>query len=77
MGTRRDGDGDGIREVHDNTLEGLWTGLRNFLRPFRGANKKYIYQYVKIFEWGNKVKRATSPFLRAMLGRESATKGPT
>ena len=26
----RDDDGDGIREVHDNTLEGLWTGLRNF-----------------------------------------------
>ena len=23
----RDDDGDGIREVHDNTLEGLWTGL--------------------------------------------------
>src|SRR5918911_4786852 len=29
----RDDDGDGIREVHDNTLEGIWTGLRNFLRP--------------------------------------------
>ena len=29
----RDDDGDGIREVHCNTLEGLWTGLRNFLRP--------------------------------------------
>jgi transposase len=37
----RDDDGDGIREVHDNTPEGLWTGLRNFLRPFRGVNKKY------------------------------------
>ena len=22
----RDDDGDGIREVHNNTLEGLWTG---------------------------------------------------
>jgi transposase len=31
----RDDDGDGIREVHCNTLEGLWTGLRNFLRLFR------------------------------------------
>ena len=30
----RDDDGDGIREVHTNTTEGLWTGLRNFLRPF-------------------------------------------
>ncbi|MBV7340221.1 transposase [Chloroflexi bacterium TSY] len=31
----RDDDGDGIREVHCNTMEGIWTGLRNFLRPFR------------------------------------------
>jgi transposase len=35
----RDDDGDGIREVHDNTLEGMWTGLRNHLRTFRGVNK--------------------------------------
>jgi hypothetical protein len=27
----RDEDGDGVREVQNNTLEGLWTGLRNFL----------------------------------------------
>jgi hypothetical protein len=31
----RDDNGDGVREVHCNTLE----GLRNFLRPFRGVNK--------------------------------------
>jgi transposase len=29
-----DADGDGVREVPCNTLEGLWTGVRNFLRPF-------------------------------------------
>ena len=29
--------------MHDNTLEGLWTGLRNFLRPFRGVNKVYLH----------------------------------
>ena len=55
----RDDDGDGIREVHNNTLEGLWTGLRNFLRPFRGVNKVYLYQYVAMFEWGYNVKRVT------------------
>ena len=38
----RDDDGDGIREVHNNTIEGLWTGLRNFLRPFRGLSKIYV-----------------------------------
>jgi ISXO2 transposase-like protein len=31
----RDDDGDGVREVHCNTLEGLWTGLRNFLDTSR------------------------------------------
>lgn len=64
----RDDDGDGAREVHDNTLEGLWTGLRNFLRPFRGVNKEYLHQYVAIFEWSYNVKRATPEFLRAILG---------
>jgi transposase-like protein len=69
----RDDDGDGIREVHVNTLEGLWTGLRNFLRTFRGVSKKYLYQYVAMFEWGYNVKRATRGFLWAILGVRSAT----
>ena len=47
----RDDDGDGIREVHTNTMEGIWTGLRNFLRTFRGVHKKYLDQYVAVFEW--------------------------
>jgi transposase len=64
----RDDDGDGVREVHVNTLEGLWTGLRNFLRPFRGVNKKYIYQYARMFGWGHNIKRVTPEFIQAMLG---------
>ena len=46
----RDADGDERREVHDNTQEGIWAGLRNFLRPFRGIHKRYLGQYVAIFE---------------------------
>jgi transposase len=30
-----------VREIHCNTQEGLWTGLRNFLRLFRGVSKWY------------------------------------
>ncbi len=45
----RDDDGDGFYEVHCNTMEGIWVGLRNFLRPFRGIHKKYLYLYVAIF----------------------------
>lgn len=63
----RDDDGDGIREVHDNTMEGIWTGLRNFLRPFRGVSKWFLSQYVAIFEWTHNLKRVTTAFLRAMM----------
>jgi transposase len=64
----RDDDGDGVREVHVNTMERLWTGLRNFLRPFRGVNQVYLYQYDAIFEWGYNIARVTLGFIRSMLG---------
>jgi transposase len=63
----RDDDGDGAREVHCNTMEGIWTGLRNFLRPFRGVHKKYLAQYVAVFEWAHNLKRVTSDFLRSLM----------
>ncbi len=64
----RDDDGDGIREVHCNTMEGIWTGLRNFLRPFRGVHKKYLNQYTSIFEWGHNLKAVSVHYFRALLG---------
>jgi hypothetical protein len=64
----RDDDGDGVREVQNNTQEGLWTGLRNFLRAFRGVNKIYLSQDVAIFEWGDNITRVSPEFIRAMLG---------
>jgi transposase len=63
----RDADGDGLREVHDNTQEGIWSGLRNFLRPFRGIHKRYLGQYVAIFEWAYNLKDVTAAFLRRLL----------
>jgi transposase-like protein len=47
----RDDDGDGIREVHTNSIEGLWTPLRNWLRSFRGVSKMYLQGYISAFEW--------------------------
>ena len=64
----RDDDGDGHREVHNNTTEGIWTGLRNFLRTFRGVNKIYLQQYVAIYAWAYRTKVVTVEFLRALLG---------
>ena len=64
----RDDEGDGVREVHCNTMEGIWTGLRNFLRPFRGVHKKYLAQYVAVFEWAHNLKTSTATFLRLVMG---------
>jgi len=64
----RDDDGDGVREVHVNTIEGFWTGLRNFLRPFRGVNKIYLQQYAAIHEWAHNLKTDTITFLRTLCG---------
>ena len=67
-GWARDDDGDGIGEVHDNTPEGMWTGLRDHPRISRGVSKEYLHQYVAIFEWSHNAGRATPEFLRALLG---------
>jgi transposase len=64
----RDDDGDGVREVHDNTLEGLWAAVRTFLRPFRGVSKWRLGQYVAVFQWVHNLKVATAANLRRMLG---------
>jgi len=46
-----DQDGDGICEVHCNSVEGLWSMLRHFLRGFRGVNKRNLSYYVRLFEY--------------------------
>ena len=35
----RDADGDGVREVHVDTMEGTWSLLRSWLRPHRGVSQ--------------------------------------
>ncbi|QDV35346.1 ISXO2-like transposase domain protein [Tautonia plasticadhaerens] len=66
-------DGDGIREVHCNTQEGLWTGLRIFLSRFRGVSKWYLAQYVAMFQWSHNIKQVTDEFLRILLGMGPST----
>jgi transposase len=46
----RDDDGDGKREVHCNSCEGAGTGLRSYLRAFRGVHKYYLTEYVATYE---------------------------
>jgi transposase-like protein len=68
-----DADGDGVREVHCNTMEGLWTGVRNFLRPFRGVSKWYEAQYLAVVQWCHNLKEVSDDFLRVLLGIAPST----
>jgi transposase len=63
----RDDDGDGIREVHTNTIEGLWTTARNFLRPFRGVHKKYLHGYLAMCEHRINLKRISPTFIARLV----------
>ena len=63
----RDDDGDGIREVHTNTAEGMWTGLRNFLPPFRSVHQKYLSGYVAVHECSINLKRISPAFIAALV----------
>jgi transposase len=63
----RDGDGDGIREVHTNTLEGMWAGLRTFLRVFRGVHKRFLSGYVAIHEFRVNLKHITVSFIASLV----------
>ena len=69
-GTRQwaiDADADGIREVHTNTIEGIWTTVRNFLRPFRGVHKKFLAGYLAICEFRINRKRITGEFISQLV----------
>jgi len=63
----RDDDGDGINEVHNNTTEGLWTTVRNFLRPFRGVHKKYLCGYIAVCEYKINLKSITPNFISNLV----------
>lgn len=63
----RDDDGDGIREVHVNTAEGMWTDVRNFLRSFKGVHKKNLSGYIAVCEFRRNVKRISPDFIAALV----------
>ena len=63
----RDDDGDGIREVHTNTAEGMWTDVRNYLRPFKGVHKDYLSGYVAMAEFRRNFKRISPDFIASLV----------
>ena len=46
----RDDDGDGMNEVHVNTIEGVWSLLRSWLRPHRGISQRWLPLYLGFFQ---------------------------
>jgi transposase-like protein len=63
----KDADGDGINEVHTNTVEGMWTTVRNFLRPLRGVHKKYLDGYIAICEFSINLRCITCHFISQLV----------
>lgn len=47
----RDEDKDGFHEIHCNTVEGIWSLLRSWLRPYRGVSQEKLPFYIGFFEW--------------------------
>ena len=64
----RDDDGDGVREVHSNTIEGFWLGLRNYLRPFRGVSKWCLDLYLAFYQGVHNFRHDVLGFLGRLLG---------
>ena len=64
----RDEDGDGFHEVHVNTLEGLWSLLRSWLRPHRGISQDKLPLYLGFFEFVYNLKRRGKRLLPALMG---------
>jgi transposase-like protein len=67
-GWAEDRDGDDIREVHVNTIEGIWTSLRNRLRLFRGVHKDRLSGYVAMFELAFNHDQVGPEVLQCMCG---------
>jgi transposase-like protein len=63
----RDDDGDGIREVHVNSIEGFWSLLRSWLRPHRGISQEKLPCYLAFFQFVHNARVRGKSLLPALL----------
>jgi transposase-like protein len=63
----RDEDGDGLCEVHVNTMEGFWSLLRSWLRPHRGISQEKLPLYLGFFEFVHIVRKRGKALLHALI----------
>src|SRR3954447_9135329 len=64
----RDEDGDGFCEVHVNTLEGVWSLLRSWLRPHRGISQEKLPAYLAFFGVVHNARRRGKALLATLVG---------
>ena len=64
----RDDDGDGFHEVHVNTIEGVWSLLRSWLRPHRGISQESLPIYLGFFEFVHNARVRGKGLLKSLLG---------
>ena len=63
----RDEDGDGFHEVHVNTIEGIWSLLRSWLRPHRGISQEKLPIYLGFFEFVHNIRKRGRALFSALL----------
>ena len=63
----RDEDGDGLCEVHINTIEGFWSLLRSWLRPHRGISQEKLPLYLGFFQFVHNARRRGKALLGALV----------
>ncbi len=63
----RDEDGDGFCEVHVNTVEGVWSLLRSWLRPHRGISQEKLPLYLGFFQFVHNTRRRGKALLGSLI----------
>ena len=63
----RDEDGDGFCEVHVNTMEGVWSLLRSWLRPHRGISQEKLPLSLGFFQLVHNARRRGKALLGELI----------
>jgi transposase len=63
----RDEDGDGLCEVHVNTIEGFWSLLRSWLRPHRGISQEKLPAFLGFFQFVHNARRRGKALLATLV----------
>src|SRR3954465_15321392 len=73
----RDEDGDGLCEVHVNTIEGLWSLLRSWRRPHGGISQDKLPLYLGFFQVVHNARRRGRALLSALVAGRVGGDSPT